>query len=271
MKLTQYRFLIFLACFALLSACSTLAEQSAESPTSAMIEGPNSADVGYPPLRPTPFPFPTPQLPIQQVGNQGAGNQDSAEAAYPFVEPTIDPNPAPADYTIKAFSEALNISMEDAKYTLEITNPMLSSGLLEALATQYPDTYAGHWVFNPGKNQYVALFFTKDEDGKNAMKEVKQYIKEEWLKHVKIRQATYSLKELEQALDEIIVFIAQFTPDLGEAGFVPQPMTNYEKNRVDLLVTDPERFRLFLKERNIEFPKSVFIMKGGPFRRIGEK
>lgn len=119
---------------------------------------------------------------------------------------------------------------------------------------------------NRGKNQRFVHFFSVDVDEKEVLKEARKYVKEEWMKHIKVRKVKYSVKKLEADfidVKKIIETQIRVHPELFE--FLSYWSIDYGNNAVSIAITDPAQFQSLLKEKGITFPETVRVSQSTKF------
>ena len=166
---------------------------------------------------------------------------------------------SPVDREVMQMANRLNISYDDAKYHYIVNDAIQLSGIHNVLSSRYPDSYAGELVKNIGKNSEFVQLFSKPVDETEMLQEAKNYLKEEFLKHLTIGKVKHSLADLERdslILEQIIREKILYKP-IGRLYF--HYAVDAPTNSIQLSVTNFRQFSEILKQTDIVFPESVTI------------
>ena len=182
--------------------------------------------------------------------NSSSSNSPAGEASLTGAEPqasptTLDPDD-PLVRDAAAFAEAEGLSLEEAvrrlafQATIGDIQPALMAGL--------PETYAGLWIEH--QPQYrIVIALTEGDIGT-----VQSYIAgNDWADYVEVQPATYSLAELTAAQEQASRIANQLDLALSSA-------VDVKKNRVALIVGNPELFQADLVAAGLSLPEAVTVV-----------
>ena len=178
---------------------------------------------------------------------------DDVELGTPVSsgDAVASPNPEdPLTRDTASMAESLGLSYEEAARRLEFQRTI--GDIQPALEKDLPDIYGGLWIEHQPEYHIVIALTAGDISTIQPIIEDKP-----WADFVEVRQVTYSLSRLTEDQETAARAGAQINTPVTTA-------IDVTRNRVDLLVGNPDLFRADLADAGIQLPESIDIQPTRP-------